>query len=359
MRSVWTTLCSFMLIALGFLGSTRTIWAEGWGVIPAFAPYYTPDTRLGMGVYLILCKESGEEEAGAAHQGKTNEISLFFTGTQNLQVSVGVQPELYFSKGQYRVSGYMEVSRYPGSFWGIGSSTESEQKEGYEPVYGILKGSLYRRLGSTLYVGPRVGYKYIDIETNEALSMLRGGQGSTVTGFGMGGVYDSRNSPFYPTQGLWAESFVEIYQKAWGSDWDFGFAQLDLRGYFPVGEEGVLALQAKLQASWGEVPFLSLPSLGGSMIMRGYPLGRFQDTNSIAFQGEYRFPLLGRLGGVVFFGAGDVQPTFGEYSFSSLKLVGGGGLRLLLDPKRRIHARLDVGVTAEGLGIYVLVKEAF
>ncbi|GAB4363572.1 MAG: BamA/TamA family outer membrane protein [Spirochaetales bacterium] len=322
--------------------------------MPAGAPFYTPDTRLGIGLYTILCVDSAD-----TNLGKTNEVVLFFTGTSNLQASMGIQPEWYLSDGLYRLGGYFEIASYPGVYWGIGSDTETEDSESYEPVYIVGKISIYRRVSPSLYLGPRLSYRYSEIESGTSLSRLEGGEGSTILGLGAGGVWDSRNSSFYPTAGLLVEGFVEQYSRTWGSGETFGIFQLDIRGYFPVGKEGVFALQGRIQSSWGDVPFLSYPSLGGSMTMRGYPIGRFQDRTGASVQGEYRFPLMGRLGGVVFMGMGDVQPSWFSYNLSTLKLVGGMGLRFLLDTERRINARLDLGFTSEGIGVYVLVKEAF
>lgn len=324
---------------------------EGVSVVLAGAPFYTPDTRLGVGLYTILCVDASE--------GKTDEVVFFFTGTQNLQTSIGVQPELYVANDLYRVGGYFELSRYPGSYWGVGPHTETSAEESYEPVSFVWKSSLYRKASSSLYVGPRLSYRYSGIDPGPVLSSIQGGEGGKILGLGIGGVWDTRNSSFYPRSGLLVEGYLEQYSRTWVSDMTFGFIHLDVRGYIPAGKVGVVALQGRFQSSWGDVPFLSYPSLGGSISLRGYPMGRFQDRTSAFVQGEYRFPLLGRFGGVLFMGAGDVQPSWFSYDLSTLKLVGGLGLRFLLDPDRRINARLDVGITSEGVGVYLLVKEAF
>lgn len=368
------------LVWVGFF-ATGMLSADGWSLIPAGAPFYTPDTGIGVGVYAILCsaipqsgKEDGEEAdpnnqvqpgkpaqlKGNQGQGKPAEVVFFFSGTQNLQASLGVQPEWYVLNDQYRIAGYMELSHYPASFWGLGSNTGMEQEETYKPSTLLGKGSVYRRFSPHLYAGPRLSYRYSEIEPGPLLSSIRGGEGGSALGIGLGGVWDSRNSSFYPTGGILAEGSFELYRRAWGSDWDYSVFQLDIRGYIPIGKKGVFALQGKVQTAYGEVPFQSYPALGGSTLMRGYPMGRFQDMSSLALQGEYRFPFSGRFGGVLFLGAGDVAPSLVEhFARINSRIVGGGGLRFLLDPQRRINARLDVGFTAEGMGVYLLVKEAF
>jgi len=352
--------------------------AESWTLIPAGAPFYTPDTGIGLGVYAIMCpglvdvEESvldrsepgspnqGTEPPGASKPRKQSEVVFFFSGTQNLQFSVGAQPEWYVNEDQYRIGGYMELSHYPGEWWGLGSGSLKGNVETYEPSTLVWKGSIYRTFHSSLYVGPRFSFRYSEIEGGPLVTAMRGGAGGRALGVGFGGVWDSRDSSFNPAKGVLADGFFELYRTGWGSDWNYGVFQLDIRGYVSMGKTGVLALQGKIQTAWGDVPFLSYPSLGGSVLMRGYPMGRFQDLTSLAVQGEYRFLLIGNVGGVVFLGAGDVAPSLpGYFSGSTPKIVGGFGIRFQIDPQRRINARLDVGFTAEGMGVYVLVKEAF
>jgi hypothetical protein len=59
------------------------------------------------------------------------------------------------------------------------------------------------------------------------------------------GVWDTRNSSFYPRSGLLAEGYLEQYSRVWASDMTFGFFHLDVRGYIPAGKEGVVALLVK------------------------------------------------------------------------------------------------------------------
>lgn len=59
------------------------------------------------------------------------------------------------------------------------------------------------------------------------------------------GVWDTRNSSFYPRSGLLAEGYMEQYSRVWASDMTFGFFHLDVRGYIPAGKEGVVALLVK------------------------------------------------------------------------------------------------------------------
>jgi hypothetical protein len=330
-------------------GGSRT------AVVPAGAPFYTPDTKLGFGLYVITCIEQEDSSR------KAGEISLFCTATQEMQASVGVMPEVYFGDGGFKFSGYLEANRYPGSFWGIGPGTEDEEMESYEPIGLKMEASFLKRIADGFFAGPRIAYSWSDITPEgPRLSSVPGGRGSIDVGVGFALNFDTRDSPFYPREGFLIDLAAESYRKDLGSGSDFYLIEADLRHYAAVFGEAVLALQGRLQISGGKVPFQALPSLGGNGIMRGYQAGRYVDKTSLAAQAELRFPLVARLGGAVFFGAGDVRPSLAGYAFEELKASAGAGLRFILDRERQITARIDVGITAEGSpGVYVLVKEAF
>ena len=87
---------------------------------------------------------------------------------------------------------------------------------------------------------------------------------------------------------------------------------------------------------------------------------RFRDKEMIEGQMEYRFPIWGRWGGTVFFGAGEVAPSVLNFSPARLKPAGGLGLRFAVIPKERINIRLDFAYTDfAGLVYYLDINEAF
>lgn len=86
----------------------------------------------------------------------------------------------------------------------------------------------------------------------------------------------------------------------------------------------MIAFQFLGQFTQGDVPVQMMPKLGGLMMLRGYLEGRYIDRNYMALQGEYRFPIISRWGGVLFYGIGDVMADFDDINFEWKHGFGGG-----------------------------------
>ena len=109
----------------------------------------------------------------------------------------------------------------------------------------------------------------------------------------------------------------------------------------------------------GDPPFYRLPNIGGISVLRGLYDGRFRDKTMAAVQAEYRFPIWKIVGGAVFAGVGEVAERPADLSLADLKLAGGLGLRVTLDPKERINLRIDLGFSHYGIFPIVVITEAF
>lgn len=134
-----------------------------------------------------------------------------------------------------------------------------------------------------------------------------------------------------------------------------------------AGEEhpptDTLAFQLQTRASAGDLPFFSLPDLGGTRTLRGFAAGRFRDRAAWHGSVEYRFWVLPRgfdipftealrveRVGLAFFG--DVGSVAGHWDrlFSSRVHANAGiGLRATLE--RSAPFRVDVGFSGEGVEI--------
>ncbi len=122
----------------------------------------------------------------------------------------------------------------------------------------------------------------------------------------------------------------------------------------------------------GAPPYFEGARLGGLYRMRGYRIHRFHDKAAIYSSAEFRFipkrsPMnkLDQIGRyrfdwwqlVAFAEVGRVSPTWSLSELHrDLKWDVGIGMRTLL---RRIVIRLDLGVSAEGVGLWVMAGHAF
>ena len=77
-----------------------------------------------------------------------------------------------------------------------------------------------------------------------------------------------------------------------------------------------------------KIPFYNLASLGGNVLLRGYPRGRFRDRGTAFATATYKFPVWELLEGALFYEAGRTFQEINDLTFSDWKSAYGGGLRI-------------------------------
>jgi len=322
--------------------------------------FYSPETSVAFGAaggYFFRF-------AGCEKSQRPSSLAPVFMYTLKKQYLINLSADLYFRNNDYHLVAQTSFLRFPDYFYGIGSHTLEEDEEKYTLKNMIFNLSLSRKLGEYLHLG--VQYRFMKWNvTDEAIDGkfvtqdIAGNKGGMVSGIGMNLNLDSRDNIYSPRTGAWMDFSSLFFTKFLGSDFRFTFLTLDLRKYFPVFSNHVFAAQILLQHQKGTVPFLMLTQMGGPQLLRGYYQGRFRDKNLMAFQAEYRAPVSGRFGAVVFLSSGHVAPSLKELDFSALKTTYGFGIRYLFDKQERIHLRLDFGFGKDTNGFYFSIFEAF
>jgi outer membrane protein assembly factor BamA len=167
--------------------------------------------------------------------------------------------------------------------------------------------------------------------------------------------YDTSDSQIHPTKGVRFFLQDDIAGRIVGSrDSSYNRLTLDLRKYTLVfGDKDVFAVRAMLQyVSGSQIPIFDMSSLGGGSelaAMRGYALNRFLDKGKFLANIEYRFPIFWRLGGNLFVDTGTVWPSLDQFSFKTMAIDYGVGLRLYLPD---FVVRVDFGFSKEGTRLY-------
>jgi hypothetical protein len=150
----------------------------------------------------------------------------------------------------------------------------------------------------------------------------------------------------------------------------FGSKFFPLPGLFHSGGTGTteehpptdsIALHLETETTAGDLPFYSLPSLGGAERARGFIEGRFRDRSLWAATAEYRFWVIPRgfalspwtptvrverLGLALFYDVGSVEDEWWDLFHAEPKQSGGVGFRCTLE--RNAPFRVDVGFSDEG-----------
>jgi outer membrane protein assembly factor BamA len=188
--------------------------------------------------------------------------------------------------------------------------------------------------------------------------------------------YDTRDSQRMPYRGFAVGMNIDsaLLQTGWnlGSVFEVNGTRIfPLPPLFHAGgdpeEENpptdTLALQVRTSTTAGDLPFYSLPTLGGSRTLRGFVAGRFRDRSMWHASAEYRFWILTRgfpipftkalrverVGLALFGDTGSVADDWPDVFSSRVWASAGVGLRFTLE--RDAPFRVDVGFSGEGVEV--------
>jgi len=359
--------CMLLMSAI----ATTTAGAEenpdtaGVGGVNWFAyPYafYTPETDLAFGAGGILYFRTKKDRL-------LNPSQILLSGyyTVNNQYSISLQPELYFTRNGYYASLLLAFNKILDKFYGIGNETPESDRAPYladavdiEVKFRMPAILLPKEILADFIYDFRY-YSVIDKKENQLLidDLVPGSDGGLSSGLGFGYVWDDRDNIYFPNSGMFHQFRAVFNMKAIGSDFDYNDYRFDLRGFFPVASDNVIAAQLYGQFVRGFPPFYELAPLGGSQRMRGYFEGRYRDRNYLTAQVEYRSILWWRIGLVGFLGAGQVADRTRQMRLDEFKPTYGVGLRFVLDTKEKVDVRVDFGWGRETSGIYFAINEAF
>lgn len=324
--------------------------------------YYTPETRLAFGAGSLFTYRFGL----IFKEARPSTLFIGAIYTQLKQFTLQVKPEIYLQNNSFFLTGNFLAERFPTKLWGIGPDTADELEEVYTPQRFLMELGMQKRLGQHLPL--YLGFKYrlestriTEVEPGKLLDLdlVAGSNGGFLSGPGIIISYDDRDNIFYPTSGYYLQASLFWNDSFFGSDFDYLSFNLNLRNYYEVGDNQILAIQALAETSSGNVPFYRLPRLGGDSLLRGFYNGRFRDMNLVAFQAEYRFPVWKRLGAVVFGAMGSLASRFAEISFDHLKYAAGFGLRFKIIPRENANLRVDFAFGPGTYGIYLKASESF
>lgn len=296
---------------------------------------------------------------------RTSNLQALVLYSTKKQLVTAINGSQYFKKESYILNEQFSYSSFPDKFWGLGNQSPESAVEPYKYQQYYIYLHLLRKIAPNFFIGA-----IFENQKVWHLSYLAGGvfdkqqvigrNGYHVSGLGNSITYDSRNNAFAPDKGFFGQFSYNHFSKFLGSEFVYTNFVLDLRKYWAVSANKVLAMQLFSFNNTGDVPLRSLASFGGANKMRGYYDGRFKDYDLLVLQSEFRFPVYKRFSAVVFGGTGTVGRTFADYSLRDLKYSYGGGLRIAVNKKEKLNIRLDYGIgQGNNNGFYLQLGEAF
>jgi outer membrane protein assembly factor BamA len=295
---------------------------------------------------------------------RTSDFNLVALYTLRKQMVFVLGSSIYFPEEKVILRLQTSYSHYPDKTWGLGNYTHGGTQEDYSIHQFYFNPQMMRKLLYHWYGGVSYEFQHVSdfvYQQNGIFDQqnITGRFGGNMAGFGFLLSYDSRNSAYSPTNGILGELNFTSHNKIAGSDYNFSAWTLDMRKFFPLSPDRVLAMQMILKDNEGNVPIRQLALFGGSEMMRGYYSGRYADKDMIAYQAELRQFLFWRIGIVGFGGMGEVADQLSHFRLDGLHYSAGGGLRLMVSKKEKLNLRIDYGFGKQSGGLYVILKEAF
>lgn len=340
----------------------------------AFAPDSLPKVRLIAFPAVVRSIETDWSFGGAGSLTyRLGKDSTTRTANQQLlglysirkQFVLGTEGTVFFPGERFIMYFQGSYSFFPDKFWGLGPNSKESDVEAYIFKQVYLYPHVQRKLWRQLFVGVLYEYqKLLEIDYTPGgifdRQNVTGRNDYNVSGTGLSATWDSRNHAFVPNRGWFAQILFNHFSPVIGSTYRYTNTVIDTRKYFALGHRHVLAVQAYGFFNKGNVPLRSMAALGGSTSMRGYYDGRYRDRSQVVFQAEYRFPLIGRLGGAAFLSYGDVSPRLSQFDLLRFKYSYGTGLRFRVNPRERLNLRIDYGWgKGKSQGLYFTLGEAF
>jgi outer membrane protein assembly factor BamA len=333
---------------------TTDIVKRSWVVLPSL--FYTPRTKIGGGGSVRFFPER-------RRSGRPSVVEASVIYTQRRQTIISLSPDIFFDEDRRRVFGSLLYFNFPDRFYGIGNDQPLSVSESYTSrVVSSLVGGEQEvlpgfRVGLTAWVRRE---RLSDLEPGGVLAggTLSGSDRNWVVGPGAYVRWDTRDDLFYPSRGTFARLSWMYFDPAFGGDFQFSRAGVDLRQFWSLGRDQILAVQLQGLAVAGGAPFQLYPEVGGSELLRGYAQGRYKDRLMLALQAEYRLWVYGPIGFTLFSSAADVQPAARYFMSDPFILSGGAGLRFLMN-EQGVNFRVDYAWGRDGGALYISVGEAF
>ena len=306
--------------------------------------------------YYNLC--DGDSIDTESHAAFTGNVSV--SGFYRLRFS----GDTFLGCGDHRLTYNIQASTLPVKFWGLGyDAADRNPRTRYTRDDCSFDVRYMRRIAGGFSVGATFDLRYAaarSVDERGAAYISAAGQRRSAISAGLGAVaeYDTRDSRYRTTKGLYLSLFAEARPGGWG---DCGATLWHITAvadyYTPLWSGSVLAVDLYGDLWSSATSWLFWPSLGGASRLRGYYAGRYSDRKMITAQVELRQRIRGPFGFCVWGGAGNVFPSHKLIDASKTLPNCGAGFRMELGPKAAL--RIDYGFGHHSNGLVINVNEAF
>lgn len=306
----------------------------------------------------------------------TNLSNIAFYPTTNFSsyFQFRIFPNLWLENNKWNIPGKLEFSYISQDTYGLGANSSKDSLNVIS--YNVFRAamSLNRKILNHFFLG--IGYAFDNFyNINEGWNKDYPSEfnlyniGTSGTAISSGPVftvlYDNRKNSINALKGLYSNLTFRINSEYLGSSYNWQSLYFETRKYinFSMVRHRTLALRAMYWTTWGEVPYLNLPSTGYDFTGttgRGYYRGRYRGKQMIYGEAEYRFDITrnGLWGGVVFVN-GQSYPEPNSEKFIYIKPAAGFGGRLKFNKFSDSNITADMAFGKDSFSFYVTLNEAF
>ena len=308
----------------------------------------------------------------------TNLTSVTFAPYWNFGSRFGLplRTSVWLPDNTYTIQGDIRFLRYPQFTWGLGSANNNADKTLVDYNYIRFYQSVLKRIEPYLFAG--VGYDLdyhsgihsndVNINLPQFTKYAYGTNGSSVSsGITLNLLYDTRNNSINPLPGAYANIVYRVSPTILGSNNTWNSVYVDLRKYVPLNptvpkQQNLLAFWTYLWSSFGNVPYLDLPSVGWDPYNRsgrGIDQNRYRGKTLFYAEAEYRRDITenGLLGFVLF---SNVNTVSGSGTlFTSYHPAAGTGLRVKFNKGSGTNLGVDYGFSQGYHSIILNLGETF
>ncbi|BDD03840.1 BamA/TamA family outer membrane protein [Aureibacter tunicatorum] len=328
-------------------------------------PGYSPDFGFLIGGSALFTFSTNPADTAL----KRSVVPVAFAYMANGGGSAIIRPQLFFNHDRFRIFGQISAKNTIENYYGIGYANNSEIEKGettteYRNIgYRFNPVLLFRYKKTDLFLGGSIDISQQNITEpsqgvmNDPVYIAQGGDSTGLKFFNVGlGVnfnYDTRDVPANAYSGMLLEFSATYYSKSFGGESDYGVYNFNYRQFKELkflGERKVLAWMLKGQFTSGDVPLTEYAPIGSPFDLRGYYMGQYRDSNSMAGVVEYRHMFnmgdetwLRRLGSKMGFaawcGLGSIGPDMSNWS----PLLPNYGVGIRIEVQPRMNFRMDIG----------------
>jgi outer membrane protein assembly factor BamA len=324
--------------------------------------FKTPETGWAYGLSASANFKTSFKNDTLTRTSVITALGIFSERQQNIQ---GLDATIYFPKEKYILYFNSSHSYFPDNFWGIGQNSKNTDLERYVFENVVVSAHIKRKFFKHTFFGILADYQnvfriqYAEGGLMDSISFF-GKTSYNEAGIGVSASYDTRNSTFWPTKGVFLQTQFTTYNKELASTYSFNKWTAEVRLFKQIAKGHILACQLYNYSTFGQTPYRSMATLGGAGNLRGFYTGRFRDNSMYSAIVEYRAHIYWRISACVFGGVGDVYNQPKSINTGSLKGSFGGGLRLSIIEKEQLNLRVDYGYSDNyNRGFYFTIGECF